>query len=188
MFTKNFKTNAIIAVTLGFRETEGSFKPALSDVYNDVSVSSTFQPIDDLLNSYNTRSFTKKSMNTSKDYCFGVCFGDGTSEPTPDDVCLSGTHHTGITSANCIKDVTYSVDDNGDYILTANYTITNTTDADITIAEVGMAQSGTYFKGGYNYYLPVLVERTLLETPITIPVDNVGKVTYTIRLSGLPSA
>lgn len=139
MFTNNFRTKTTIADALGFANGSTSFKPALSDVYDGVSVSSTFQPIDDLLNSYNTRSFTKKSGSTSNTGCFGVCFGDGTAEPTPDDVCLSGTHHTGISSANCIKDITYSVDDNGDYILTANYTITNTTDADITIAEVGIA-------------------------------------------------
>lgn len=55
-------------------------------------------------------------------------------------------------------------------------TITNNNETDITIGEVGIV-----YQTGSSY--SVLFERTVLESPITIPAGGVGQVTYTIRMN-----
>lgn len=105
----------------------------------------------------------------------GVMFGDGTAEVSKDDYKLSG---------NIIKTITASAKDqsthnDGQVIKSTLYTITNTGDNPITISEIG------YF--GYvgydNTYVCTLVERTLLETPLTIQAGGIGQVEYTIRMN-----
>ena len=75
-------------------------------------------------------------------------------------------------------------DDNG-ATRTIMYTLTNTGTEDFTISEVGLFGAAYLKHKDYARYLNyhVLFERTLLETPITIPANGgVGQVTYTIRL------
>lgn len=185
MFTNNFNARGIIIDALGFANGVVGYTPALHSVYDGISVSSGFKPVDDLMKVFNKHSLTVKSNARGGNGAgyFGVCFGDGTTEPTAEDVCLSGVQHTSISSTNTIVTFNYSTEDNGDFILTAVYTITNTLENDMTIAEVGLAAPGSYFSGGYNYHVPILVERSLLEVPVTIPAGGVGQVTYTIRMN-----
>lgn len=185
MFTNNFNARGTIIDALGFANGTVGYKPAVHSVYDGTSVSGGFKPIDDLMKVFNTHSLTKKSTSSGGDGTgyYGVCFGDGTTEPTVEDVCLSGVQHTSISKANTLITFNYSTEDNGDFVLTAVYTITNTLANDITIAEVGLAAKGSYFYGGYNYHVPILVEHSLLEIPITIPAGGVGQVTYTIRMN-----
>jgi hypothetical protein len=112
-------------------------------------------------------------LNASKKY--GVIFGNGTTPPSVDDWGLSGDMVlSGFTWSAATS---YQFDDNGvEY--TGVYTITNTTtNTDITIGEAGLFTLSNY--GGAH----ILLERTVLDTPVTIPAGGVGKVTYTIRLN-----
>ena len=98
-----------------------------------------------------------------------VVLGDGDAAPTLDDCKLSG---------NVLSTITYNADvtrenEDGGATITALYTITNTGTEDITIKELGMI----YTNG------PVMYERTVLDSPVTIPVGGIGQVTYTIRLN-----
>lgn len=104
----------------------------------------------------------------------GVMFGDGTAEVSKSDYKLSGNIINTITTS--AKD--QSTHNDGQVIKSTVYTITNTGDNPITISEIG------YFSNvGYdNSYICTLVERTLLETPLTIPAGGIGQVVYTIRL------
>lgn len=105
-------------------------------------------------------------------YYGGVFFGDGDTPPTPDDYALSGNV---ITTATATAVVTKTVDANG-VTITGTYTITNTGTENITIAEVGL------FEGFSNSMCDYMMERTVLDSPITIPAGGVGQVTYTIRM------
>ena len=114
-----------------------------------------------------------KSMNSN-----GAHIGTGTTPPTIDDYCFSG---------DIIKDFTYSCsltrnyDENGSSI-TALYTITNTGGTAFTIGEIGLiANLGNDNSSNITYF--ALLERTVLETPVTIEPGGVGQVTYTIRIN-----
>ena len=102
----------------------------------------------------------------------GVSFGNGTAAPTLDDYYLSGSIITGIT-ADCNRSV---VNNDDDHSVTTLYTITNHNSESVTINEIG-----------YFYYPNVdnsiMLDHTVLETPLTIPAGGVGQVTYTIRFN-----
>ena len=98
----------------------------------------------------------------------GVAFGNGTRQPSEDDYTLSGSLVTAFT-ASAIMSKTGNT-------ITVTYTLTAT--ADITISEIGLF--GLYYEGNRH---PYLLERTLLDEPVTIPAGGVGQVEYTIRLT-----
>lgn len=117
--------------------------------------------------------YVKKSLNESGG---GVLFGTGDAAPTMDDYKLDG---------DIISDFSYSAavtktfdDDNA--TVTALYTVTNTGTAPMTIKEIGLVVCGSSSNGAANR---TLLERTVLETPITIEPGGVGQVTYTIRMN-----
>lgn len=113
---------------------------------------------------------------------YGLVFGSGNEPATIDDYKLSGDVITGCAYSNAIN---HSMSDDGsEGAITATYTITNNNDEDITIGEIGL-YSEMYWMTKQNTYTcyPVLWERTVLESPITIPAGGVGQVTYTIQMN-----
>ena len=104
----------------------------------------------------------------------GVMFGDGTTPVTLDDYKLSGNIITTISSSVSLS---WDSDDEG-CSGTALYTLTNSGDSAITISEVGLF-SGVFSNNNMNYML----ERTVLDEPVTIEAGAIGQVTYTIRLN-----
>ena len=103
-----------------------------------------------------------------------VVLGTGNEPPALSDYKLSGDIVTGFGST-----VSFSGENAGDETYsqgTAVMTITNNNETDITIGEVGIV----YQIGSRS---SVLFERTVLESPITIPAGGVGQVTYTIRMN-----
>lgn len=117
----------------------------------------------------------------------GVVFGTGTTPPTVDDYCLSGEIIPSTVTATAAKSV--ESDETGRTI-TVVYTLTNTGADAVTIGEIGyfvnsdkaaFATLGSY---GNGYYRNIgLLDRTVLDTPVTIAAGGVGQVTYTIRMS-----
>lgn len=101
---------------------------------------------------------------------YGVLFGTGDTTPTLDDYTLSGD----VISTITIVTSQTSIGANGDseYAeLATRYTLTNTGTQAITVREVALA------------YYGCMLERTVLDTPITIEPDGIGQVTYTIRMN-----
>lgn len=128
-----------------------------------------------------TGSYTVDVYRTS-----GVAFGNGTAEPTVNDLTLSGDFiHGLVANSNVIITNERQEDDTG-CTYTTMYTITNNTGADITVSEVGIFDNYYGTKGSASsikkHVIPYMIERTLLETPVTIPVNGVGQVTYTFRI------
>ena len=95
----------------------------------------------------------------------GVAFGNGTSVPSMDDYTLSGSLVTAFTASALMSKTGNTI--------TVTYTLT--AEADITISEIGLF---SLYYSGDRY--PFLVERTLLDAPVTIPAGGVGQVVYTI--------
>lgn len=105
----------------------------------------------------------------------GAIIGTGTTPPAIDDYNLSGDM---ITTFSASSAVSRAIDDSG-HTITVVYTITNTGTADFTIGEIGLI-AGTNTSAAAN---KCLLERTVLDTPVTIAAGGVGQVTYTIRMN-----
>lgn len=103
----------------------------------------------------------------------GVVIGSGSTPPTTNDYCMENQ----ITTVTGTVGLTKSIGDNQDYAsITALLTITNTGSEDITINEIGLQIKTT---GNWTY----LVERTVLDAPVTIASGGVGQITYSIRMN-----
>ena len=114
-------------------------------------------------------------------YGAGVVFGNGNTEPSEDDICLSGDVVTGMTVS---ATRTFTTDDDGVQV-TALYTLVNDNENAITIGEVGLVSyyvSQSKSGAQYQRYNSYLAERTRLPNPITIEPGGVGQVTYSIRM------
>ena len=121
-----------------------------------------------------------KHIRTSLSGKPGVILGNGDTAPTSDDYKLAGEIITGFTYSGTLQQVV------SDTAVTAKaiYTITNTSDTEITIKEIGLI--GHAINGSSAQY-KFLLERTVLDTPVTIPAGGIGQVEYTITFN-LPTA
>lgn len=97
-----------------------------------------------------------------------IVVGSGTTPPSVTDYKLE-SQLTTVSGTASYQRVTVGATDT----FTAVATITNTGSESITISEVGLQLQST----GSWYFM---VERTLLESPITIAPGGIGQVTYTI--------
>ena len=95
--------------------------------------------------------------------------GTGTTEATEDDYKLEADA-IGLT---CDSVVTAIGSNNSKKIYTA--TFSNTTDADIAVTEIGFF-TNCYYRSGYNDNF--LLDRIVLDTPITIPAGESKAITY----------
>lgn len=118
-----------------------------------------------------------KSVNEA-----GIIFGDGTTAPTASDYAISGKAISGLTIST-IK--TADISEPGTIAKSVLYTITNGNAKAITISEIAYI----YNLYGYNDNSSTLnavytmLDRTVLDTPITIDPGGVGQITYTINMS-----
>ena len=119
---------------------------------------------------------TELTPNTS-----GVLFGTGDTPASLDDYKLAGTVIQNIATS-IHKTYSYS---EAQPSLKALYTITNSNEAAITIKEVALNLQFDYNSNGSS--TGCVIDRTVLDTPVTIPAGGVGQVEYTITLN-LPTA
>jgi hypothetical protein len=104
----------------------------------------------------------------------GFAFGTGTQQPTEDDYTITLKllpTDSFLVSPQVVCD--------GE-TCTGTYTIINKGTETVTLTEVGLfgmcPRSGS---SGYNY----MIDRTLLEQPITIGPGDMGKIVYTITFA-----
>lgn len=110
----------------------------------------------------------------------GVIFGNGDAAPKPDDYCLSGDIITNLAAICTASRI--CTDEKVE--LTALYTITNNNNMAVTLSEVGLFASIRVIESnGGAAKKAHLVERTVLDNPITIEPGGVGQVTYTITMN-----
>ena len=108
----------------------------------------------------------------------GIVLGSGTTPATVYDYALESLITSGL-NANVVRSA-----DGGDnlvYVLT----LTNTSVEEITIGEIGIVDQA--YTGEGSGYKQVLMERTVLDSPVTLSAGAVAVVTYTISLA-IPQA
>ena len=146
---------------------------------NGVSVKAYYYNVNTAPYNFCMESLSNLSTNYGSN---GVIFGDGTTPPAASDYCLSGNVVTGIV-ASSTRSATCT--DNGSEN-TVLFTITNNNIKSVTISEVGYVGYNQYYTGptgSGSYSERFLLDRTLLESPITIEPGGVGQVTYTLRMN-----
>ena len=110
----------------------------------------------------------------------GIIFGTGDTPPTFNDYRLSGDIIQGLTAQVAIDANTTSNGCYRKFIIT----VQNTTSEAKTIREIGYIRRAPAQKanGGTIIIYP-LVERTVLDNPVTIPANGFGQVEYTITFN-----
>lgn len=109
----------------------------------------------------------------------GVCVGSGNTPAAKTDYKLENIISSGLTqlssafAANALDNGRESV-----YVLV----LKNTTDADITISEVGLIGLGYTYPSNSSAE-GFLVDRTVLDVPVTIPAGESKTISYTIRIN-----
>ena len=160
MLTKNFYSfmrGTLQKKSAEFTHTNGE---TATDNYNYNSALPPF-------NIMNTWAYTTSS--------YGVAFGTSTTPATVSDYYLENILDNTQISVASPSGVSYSrLDAHEEYSVT--FGITNITSNAITIAEVGLIAKINDF-----YY--ALVDRTVLDTPVTIPAGQSKQITYTIRFN-----
>ena len=110
----------------------------------------------------------------------GISLGTGTSAPSVADYALESQITSGI-SANITQSC--GLDDLGNPYQAFDITISNSSGAAVTIAEIGYRQNlyaATTF-GGTGSNRACLLDRTLLDDPVTIADGGIGVVRYTLK-------
>ena len=135
---------------------------------------------------YNYLSTVVTSTNlTNTNTSPGVFFSENNDAPTKNDYQINP-----ITGLNVTCTRTFETIDGGGKC-TAIYTITNTKTTEVTISKVGLyvKTSAKSSPTGTDIYasIPMLMDTTLLDEPVTIPSGAVAQITYTISMT-LPSA
>ncbi len=104
-----------------------------------------------------------------------VRFGSGTTPATVNDYTLESQINSDITVTNPNKVTTEQTDS---YISwTATFGVKAS--VEITISEIGLIAKAYLSSGAVT----TLVDRTVLDTPITIPAGQSKQITYTIRFN-----
>ena len=111
----------------------------------------------------------------------GVSFGTGTTPADVSNYCLESILDDTQISVTVPSGVSFSRGDTFDEY-SVSFGVTNKTAEAIIISEVGLTAI-PYNSGSSNEVVYVLVDRTVLDTPITIPAGQSKQITYTIRFN-----
>lgn len=108
---------------------------------------------------------------------WGMAFGTGTVPPTPADYWLSGNV---ITTLNIVACTVTSNNGDGFLRMINDVTVKNTSDTEtVVINEMGVIGQSYY---GSSTKYACLVDRTVLDTPLTLAPGEQGVITYTFNL------
>lgn len=131
------------------------------------------------LRNYSVGFSTAQSL--VKNYAYdGIVLGTGTTAPSEDDYRLENIITDGLTASI----TTNSGVENGSPYGDINLALQNTSNAAITITEIGITRSlydATSFGGTSGNSHRYLVDRTVLDTPVTIAPGGTAIITYTLK-------
>lgn len=133
---------------------------------------------------------TKESTYANYDYGQGTYFGRGSTAPTKSDYTLEDPITEGLVVTNP-SSLTLKDEGNGTWAISADFIVRNSTEEAITIREMGVftpigCTNSTSFSSATIAY--ALMDRTVLETPVTVEPDEARLITYTIRFHQTLSA
>lgn len=156
------------ALTGAITDTSGNARDVYTREKDGLATSFALSPAD---------GFTLNSFTSGGAYSY-IVVGSGTTPATVDDYKLESQITSGLTGTSAI-----TVDEDND--ATYTLTLTNTSDADITIGEIGIFAS-CFVNNTSSGTDCVLMERTVLDAPITIPAGGIGVIDYAIKV-GIPA-
>lgn len=174
MITKNFKNLlAMILESAGTGQSNTAILPVKNvdnqTKYLSPNFGSSYYPY------YVTRSVA--SSLTS-----GIHIGSGDTLPTEDDYKLETQITSGISAGSATVSISH---ENGNPYVNFIVTLTNTTANDIVIKEVGFAQTlycGDTQGASATTNTVLLLDRTVLENPLTVPANNgTAVLKYTLK-------
>lgn len=109
-----------------------------------------------------------------------VIYGDGIEAPSADDTFLSGNQ---VTNFSISSQTTTCKGTDAGVMIEHSEIIQNTGSSSITISEVAYID---YVYCGGKYY-NFLLDRTLLDEPITVEAGNTGTITYQLTFNIIPT-
>lgn len=116
-----------------------------------------------------------------------VMIGTGSTPPTRNDYHLESPITSGITITNGTITTVRADDDR--ILMAANYTVQNNVTEDLVISEIGAFANVTGYEGATTSQgtvtVTALMERTVFDTPVTIPTGESRIIQYVIRIGGL---
>ena len=117
----------------------------------------------------------------------GISVGTGSTPASENDWNLENTITSGLTVT--VANMTSGVDSDGNPKITYQLSVTNTGSGAITISEIGYKQSiyGAKYPGGTAGSRVCLLDRTVLETPLTLAAGDAGTITYTLTTTAFQS-
>lgn len=125
---------------------------------------------------YNNAQFTLNATSV------GISVGSGNKAVTDEDYNLQNTITSGLSG---VVSGTKGIDSNGRAYSTFNVVLSNTTDSDIIVKEIGFkaninAGTNPNVIGG-NSNRCYLIDRTVLLEPVTVPARGSAAILYTLR-------
>lgn len=182
MLTNNFK-KILFKHIFGFSQIWNSDSPPATDDYYSghptlISISGSNCPISVVgtgntvwTSAANSLSTLTTTPTNGRGY---IVLGNGTTEPTPEDYCLESQITTNLScdSVSVSRNTT---------VKTYTATFSNSGTSDITVTEVGYVSRIMYTYSEREYHTVFnnfLMDRTVLDTPITIPAGESRTVTY----------
>jgi hypothetical protein len=115
------------------------------------------------------------------EYDAGMYFGSGTTPASKSDYKLESPITTGLTIVGSSVDLITN-DSTGEYTFSCNKMITNTTENNINISEIGLFTPVDGDSNSVKLYM-TLMERTVLDTPIIIPPGETKVLTYKLTFN-----
>lgn len=114
----------------------------------------------------------------SNNYC-GIYFGSGTTPAQKSDYTLEAPIESGLSFPQFPASQVLSDDGGGKWSVIASYIVSNTSEETVSISEIGVFSTfGVY--NGASTSPPVLLERTVLASPVTIAPGGARVINYKV--------
>ena len=128
--------------------------------------------------------YTRAAAATTNAAAAGISIGTGGTPATVNDFNLESTISSGVSLS--VSTTEAGCEPPGAPFLAYSVTITNTGSEAITIREIGYKQNikGAPYPGGTtNNSTVCLLDRTVLDTPVTIQPGDAGVIRYTLKVA-----
>lgn len=168
-----------------------NFKTILSLIYisNGTSNTNGFLPLKDVSGTtrymgagFNSFPFTiTNNVQISIDNA-GIHIGAGTKEESENDYSLDNKITSGISASTPATSM--GIDNDGNPFKKILFTLTNTTNNDILVSEIGYFQNfavSNALNQIANTFRAFMIDRTVLDNPVTVPANGSAVIEYTLK-------
>lgn len=111
----------------------------------------------------------------------GICMGQGDTAPALTDYQLERQIEYSLTGS--VLQTVLDLDANGNPYIQFDIAVTNTADTAVTVREIGYRQNlrGSTAVGGTGSNRVCLLDRTVLDTPVTVEPGGAATIRYTLK-------